>query len=54
MNLLVMSSEVETSLGFPAADIARDSSTALCSARNDNRLEEAFAFRASSFVWHYV
>ena len=52
MNLLVMSSEVDTSLGFPTAEIARDSSTALRSARNDNRLEEAFELRVSSFIRH--
>ena len=52
MNLLVMSSEVETSLGFPAAEIVRDSSTALRSARNDNRLEEALELRVLAFIRH--
>jgi|GEM_PF-3070358 len=52
MNLLVMSSEIETSLDFLAAKRARDPSTALRSARNDNRREKAFELRASSFIRH--
>jgi hypothetical protein len=52
MNPLVMSSEVETSLDFPAAEIARDSSTTLRSARNDNRLEEVFELRVSPLIRH--
>jgi len=53
MNLFVMSSEVETSLDFAAAEIARDSSTALRCARNDNRLDEAFELRVSSSIRHW-
>jgi hypothetical protein len=45
-------SERITSLDFPTAEIARDSSAALRSARNDNWLEEAFELRVSSFIRH--
>jgi len=52
MNPLAMSSEVETSPGFLAAEIARDSSTALRFARNDNRPEEALELRDLSLIRH--
>ena len=45
-------SERITSLDFPTAEMARDPSTALRSARNDNWLEEAFELRVSSFIRH--